>query len=942
MNDKIIIKGARENNLKNINLDIPRNKFVVFTGVSGSGKSSLAFNTIYEEGRRRYVDSLSNYAKQFLGGTKKPNVDSIEGLSPAISIEQKTVHVNPRSIVGTVTEIYDYLRLLYARVAKPYCPNHKIEITAQKTKDIISNIYKNPLGSTIYILAPLVNNQKGSHQVLLNKLKRDGFIKVLINDEIYFLENVDSINLDKNKRWNIDLFIDRVKLSNDDDIKSRISSAIEVALEQSNGLISTIVNESKKNTYSIHHSCNFGDFDMPKIEPKLFSFNSPAGMCPECKGLGVIQKASFDLICPDRQLSINEGAIKYYRNFMNTYNLEWQEFDKLLNYYHIDKDQPIDSLSSFELDIIQHGSQEEISYVLLSESGTKREKFQVIEGIVDKLQRKYFDTKSLEARAYYSKYIGDITCPSCHGKRLNKYALSCKILDLDIYEICNKSLGDLAIILERLQLSDLEKEITSLILSELKHRIKFLIDVGLKYLTLNRKAETLSGGEAQRIRLATQIGSNLTGILYVLDEPSIGLHQKDNEKLLSSLRKMVELGNSLIVVEHDEETIRQADYIVDIGIQAGEHGGNIVACGNVENIIACKQSLTGQYLSKERQIEVPKFRRSGNGKTLTLKNAKLNNLKNIKVTFPLGKFIAITGVSGSGKSTLINDELVGSLNKYLLDQYYDIQRDSKLIGQTNIDKLIQIDQNPIGRTPRSNPATYTGVFDDIREIFANTEESKIRGYTKSRFSFNVPGGRCDKCEGDGVIKIAMHFLPDVYVTCDHCNGKRYNQETLEIKYHGKSIGDVLDMTIEKAYALFINKSQIKEKLQVLLDVGLGYIKLGQNATTLSGGEAQRVKLATYLQKKPTGKSLYVLDEPTTGLHPYDISNLLIVLNRIVDNGDTVIVIEHNLDLIKCADHIIDLGPDGGDEGGKVICSGTPEQVSKCENSYTGQYLAKLL
>lgn len=942
MNDKIIIKGARENNLKNINLEIPRNKFVVFTGVSGSGKSSLAFNTIYEEGRRRYVDSLSNYAKQFLGGTKKPNVDSIEGLSPAISIEQKTVHVNPRSIVGTVTEIYDYLRLLYARVAKPYCPNHKIEITAQKTKDIISNIYKNPLGSTIYILAPLVNNQKGSHQVLLNKLKRDGFIKVLINDEIYFLENVDSINLDKNKRWNIDLFIDRVKLSNDDDIKSRISSAIEVALEQSNGLISTIVNESKKNTYSIHHSCSFSDFDMPKIEPKLFSFNSPAGMCPECKGLGVIQKASFDLICPDRQLSINEGAIKYYRNFMNTYNLEWQEFDKLLNYYHIDKDRPIDSLSSFELDIIQHGSQEEISYVLLSESGTKREKFQVIEGIVDKLQRKYFDTKSLEARSYYSKYIGDITCPSCHGKRLNKYALSCKILDLDIYEICNKSLGDLAIILEQLQLNDLEKEITSLILSELKHRIKFLIDVGLKYLTLNRKAETLSGGEAQRIRLATQIGSNLTGILYVLDEPSIGLHQKDNEKLLSSLRKMVELGNSLIVVEHDEETIRQADYIVDIGVQAGEHGGNIVACGNVENVIACKQSLTGQYLSKERQIEVPKFRRSGNGKTLTLKNAKLNNLKNIKVTFPLGKFIAITGVSGSGKSTLINDELVGSLNKYLLDQYYDIQRDNKLIGQTNIDKLIQIDQNPIGRTPRSNPATYTGVFDDIREIFANTEESKIRGYTKSRFSFNVPGGRCDKCEGDGVIKIAMHFLPDVYVTCDHCNGKRYNQETLEIKYHGKSIGDVLDMTIEKAYALFINKSQIKEKLQVLLDVGLGYIKLGQNATTLSGGEAQRVKLATYLQKKPTGKSLYVLDEPTTGLHPYDISNLLTVLNRIVDNGDTVIVIEHNLDLIKCADHIIDLGPDGGDEGGKVICSGTPEQVSKCENSYTGQYLAKLL
>ena len=938
MIEKIIIKGAKENNLKNVDVTLPKNKFIVFTGLSGSGKSSLAFNTIYEEGRRRYVDSLSSYARQFLGGTKKPDVESIEGLSPAISIEQKTTHNNPRSIVGTVTEIYDYLRLLYARIGKPFCPTHKIEITAQKLKDIIGSVFKYPEGEKIYILSPVVTNEKGSHQVLLAKLKRDGFLRVKINGEIFELDK--DINLDKNKKWTIELVIDRLVLSPDQ--LSRVSEAIENALEYSNGLVTIEALSKEKRTFSIQHSCEYGDFDMPKIEPKLFSFNAPAGMCPNCKGLGYLQKASFDLIAPDKNLSINEGGIKYYKNLVGTQNLEWQEFANLMDFYNIDLDTPLRDLSDEELNIIKYGSYEEIPMVRISTSGNRYEGTRFVEGILPKIERKYMETVSEEYRTYYKKYLTDTLCPECKGQRLNKYALAVKLDKLNIFELSNKSIDELLQFIENLKLTEYEQEVCSLILSELKHRLEFLINVGLNYLTLNRKAETLSGGEAQRIRLATQIGSALTGVLYVMDEPSIGLHQKDNQRLINSLRKIVDIGNTLIVVEHDEETIREADYIVDIGPDAGEKGGKIVAYGSLEDICSAPESITGKYLSGVWQIDVPKTRRSGNGKVLTLKNATANNLKNITVGFPLGKLIVVTGVSGSGKSSLVNEELSNALNKYLNSAAYDIRDDKKLTGQINVDALISVNQSPIGRTPRSNPATYTFLFDDIREIFAMVEESKEKGFTKSRFSFNVPGGRCDKCYGDGVLRIEMHFLPDVYVVCDHCDGKRYNLETLEIKYHGKNINDVLEMTVAEAYAFFINRPKLRTKLQLLMDVGLDYIKLGQSSTTLSGGEAQRVKLATYLQKKPTGKSLYILDEPTTGLHTHDVKKLLSVLNRIVDNGDTVLVIEHNLDVIKNADFIIDLGPNGGKNGGQIVATGTPEQVAKNEISYTAEYLRKIL
>ena len=938
MIEKIIIKGAKENNLKNVDVTLPKNKFIVFTGLSGSGKSSLAFNTIYEEGRRRYVDSLSSYARQFLGGTKKPDVESIEGLSPAISIEQKTTHNNPRSIVGTVTEIYDYLRLLYARIGKPFCPTHKIEITAQKLKDIIGSVFKYPEGEKIYILSPVVTNEKGSHQVLLAKLKRDGFLRVKINGEIFELDK--DINLDKNKKWTIELVIDRLVLSPDQ--LSRVSEAIENALEYSNGLVTIEALSKEKRTFSIQHSCEYGDFDMPKIEPKLFSFNAPAGMCPNCKGLGYLQKASFDLIAPDKNLSINEGGIKYYKNLVGTQNLEWQEFANLMDFYNIDLDTPLRDLSDEELNVIKYGSYEEIPMVRISTSGNRYEGTRFVEGILPKIERKYMETVSEEYRTYYKKYLTDTLCPECKGQRLNKYALAVKLDKLNIFELSNKSIDELLQFIENLKLTEYEQEVCSLILSELKHRLEFLINVGLNYLTLNRKAETLSGGEAQRIRLATQIGSALTGVLYVMDEPSIGLHQKDNQRLINSLRKIVDIGNTLIVVEHDEETIREADYIVDIGPDAGEKGGKIVAYGSLEDICSAPESITGKYLSGVWQIDVPKTRRSGNGKVLTLKNATANNLKNITVGFPLGKLIVVTGVSGSGKSSLVNEELSNALNKYLNSTAYDIRDDKKLTGQINVDALISVNQSPIGRTPRSNPATYTSLFDDIREIFAMVEESKEKGFTKSRFSFNVLGGRCDKCYGDGVLRIEMHFLPDVYVVCDHCDGKRYNLETLEIKYHGKNINDVLEMTVAEAYAFFINRPKLRTKLQLLMDVGLDYIKLGQSSTTLSGGEAQRVKLATYLQKKPTGKSLYILDEPTTGLHTHDVKKLLSVLNRIVDNGDTVLVIEHNLDVIKNADFIIDLGPNGGKNGGQIVATGTPEQVAKNEISYTAEYLRKIL
>ncbi|MGN3867399.1 excinuclease ABC subunit UvrA [Mycoplasmopsis bovis] len=937
--DQIIIHGAKENNLKNINLTIPKNQLIVFTGLSGSGKSSLAFNTIYEEGRRRYVDSLSNYARLFLGGTNKPNVDSIEGLSPSISIEQKTTHNNPRSTVGTVTEIYDYFRLLFARIGKPYCPNHKIPITTQTNNDILKSIYEFPDQTRLYILSPIVDGEKGTHANLFEKLKKDGFLRVQVDGQIYSLD--DEIKLEKNIKHYIDIVVDRVVLNEEN--QNRISEAISVALDYSKGLLKVETIEGEVKKFSKLHSCIYKDFDMPKIDTKLFSFNAPFGSCELCKGLGVNLRADFDALVPEKWRTINDGAIKIYANIVNSQNLEWQEFDILLNTYKIDKNTPIDQLSKEEIEIIKYGSKEDIEYVLVSSSGNKTRRNRHIPGILEKIENDYFNTSSERIRDWLKKYMGSFTCEKCKGSRLNKYALSIKVNDFNIDDFTRMSVEDVLETLENLKLNSEETYISQLILNELYNRLYFLKNVGLGYLTLNRNAETLSGGESQRIKLATQIGSNLTGVLYVLDEPSIGLHQKDNEKLIQTLKNMVNLGNTLIVVEHDEDTIKSADYIVDIGPYAGVHGGKIVAQGTLEDIKNCEESLTGSYLSSKRKILTPLFRRSGNGKTLIINGASENNLKNINVKFPLGKFIGVTGVSGSGKSSLVNEILVKGLTKYLSkSQTEKVGKFSSFSGSFNVDKIVAVNQSPIGRTPRSNPATYTSVFDDIRDIFASVEESKTRGYAKGRFSFNVPGGRCEKCSGDGYLKIEMHFLPDVYVPCDECEGKRYNRETLEIKYRGKNISDVLDMTVEDALVFFEARANIKNKLQTLSDVGLNYIKLGQPSTTLSGGEAQRVKLATYLQKPPTGKTIYVLDEPTTGLHSYDVANLLSVLNKIVDNGDTVVVIEHNLDVIKCCDHIIDLGPDGGKNGGMVIATGTPEQVAKIEKSYTGQYLKKIL
>lgn len=939
--DFITIKGANENNLKNVSLVIPKNKFVIFTGLSGSGKSSLAFNTIYEEGRRRYVDSLSSYARQFLGGTKKPKVDSIEGLSPAISIEQKTTHANPRSTVGTITEIHDYLRLLFAKIGKPICPKHKIEISAQKIKDIIDLIYKIPTDSKLLICSPIAKGQKGTNKNLFEKLKQDGFLRVKIDDKIFSLD--DEINIEKNKAHNISIIVDRIVLNEEN--KSRITEAVNVALEYSKGLVDVENLDNKEiHNFSQQFACVHGDFQMPKIETKLFSFNSPYGMCEKCKGLGVIIEPDLDLIIPNKKLSINEGAIDKMPGISSKNNdsLSWQEFICLMNHYQIPLNTAIEDLSNKQINIIKYGSDEEIEYSITSKDGRKLLRKSQIEGLVTKLGRLFLETTSEEMRQWYGRFMSETLCDKCKGCRLNEYALAVKINKLNIHEFSSLSIEEEYNLVSNLELSEEENEIAKMIIHELESRLGFLKNVGLEYLSLTRTAETLSGGEAQRIRLATQIGSKLTGILYVLDEPSIGLHQSDNTKLINVLKQMVEIGNTLIVVEHDEETILAADYIVDIGPLAGDKGGEVIAHGTVEDIKKNKQSITGQYLSKKLEIKVPKARRKGNGYNIEIIGAKENNLKNINVKIPLGKFIAVTGVSGSGKSTLVNEILVKALEKQINNNSVKPGKFSKINGILNIDKIVKISQSPIGKTPRSNPATYTSVFDDIRDLYANVELARARGYEKGRFSFNIPGGRCDKCQGDGYIKIEMQFLPSVYIPCDHCDGQRYNYETLEIKYKNKSIADVLDMRISEAIEFFNNRSKIRDKLQCLIDVGLGYIKLGQSSTTLSGGEAQRIKLATYLQKKPTGKTLYVLDEPTTGLHSYDIQNLLNILNRIVDGKDTVLVIEHNLDVIKSCDYIIDLGPSGGNKGGNVIATGTPEEVAKVSKSLTGQYLKDYL
>ena len=933
--DKIIVKNARENNLKNVSIELPKNKLIVMTGVSGSGKSSLAFDTIYAEGQRRYVESLSAYARQFLGGTDKPDVDSIEGLSPAISIDQKTTSKNPRSTVGTVTEIYDYLRLLFARVGVPYCPIHKKPISSQSIEEMTNQILKLELGTKIRVLAPIIHGEKGTHKELLNGLLKDGYSRVRIDNEDYELEELRE--LEKNKKHNIDVVVDRLIMK--EDIRSRLYGSIETASKLAHGKVVIDVIGSDEIVMSEKYACPDCDFSLPELEPRMFSFNAPYGACSECKGLGIKQKIDIDLIIPNRELSINAGGI-------NTLNAEdgivATQINTLARHFDIDLDKPIKDLEEDKLNIILYGTKELLEYNYVSKNGNTRTTRDVFEGIIPNLERRYIETKSNWIRDWIEGYMTELECPKCKGSRLDDSVLSVLVGGKNIFEVTLLSIKDLHKFITNLKLTKEQEEIARLIIKEIDSRLSFLINVGLEYLTLARSAGTLSGGEAQRIRLATQIGSRLTGVLYVLDEPSIGLHQRDNNRLINSLLEMRDLGNTLIVVEHDTDTMLAADYLVDIGPGAGLHGGQIIAEGTPEEVMKNPNSLTGKYLRGDLKIDVPSVRRKGNGKYLEIKGASENNLKNVNVKFPLGTFTCVTGVSGSGKSSLINEILYKVVSNNLYKTRNKPGKYREIKGLENIDKVIDISQAPIGRTPRSNPATYTGVFDDIRDVFASTKEAKIRGYDKGRFSFNVKGGRCEACWGDGVKKIEMHFLPDVYVPCEVCGGTRYNLETLEVKYKGKSIYDVLEMRVEEALEFFENVPKVKAKLQMLVDVGLSYVKLGQSAPTLSGGEAGRVKLAKELQKKPTGKSLFILDEPTTGLHTDDIKKLLVILQRIVDNGDTVIVIEHNLDVIKVADYIIDLGPEGGDGGGKIVAKGTPEEVAKVESSYTGMFLKKYL
>ena len=935
----IIVKGAREHNLKNIDVEIPRDKLVVFTGLSGSGKSSLAFDTIYAEGQRRYVESLSSYARQFLGQMEKPQVDYIEGLSPAISIDQKTTSKNPRSTVGTVTEIYDYLRLLYARIGIPHCPVCGREISRQTVDDIVDSVLELPEGTRIQVMAPIARGKKGQFVKELESAKKDGYVRVRVDGIIYDLS--EKIELDKNKKHNIEIVVDRLVVK--ESIRSRLADSIETATGLSNGILLVDVIDGEEKLYSLDYACPEHGVSIEELEPRMFSFNNPFGACPTCSGLSVFMKPDPDLIVPDKNLSLRQGAIKASGwNNADGGTIAQMYMEGIANKYSFTLDTPFKDIPADGVDAIMYGTKgEKLKLTRRNEYGTGSY-MTAFEGICNNIERRYKETTSDWSRAELEQCMSTVKCPECHGARLRKESLCVTVGGINIDEFANKSIVKAIEFLDSLTLTDREQMIAKLIVKEIKDRLTFLRSVGLGYLTLARSSASLSGGESQRIRLATQIGSSLVGVLYILDEPSIGLHQRDNEKLLNTLRNLRDIGNTLIVVEHDEDTMRAADYIVDVGPGAGIHGGNIVCTGTAEDIMNCKESITGQYLSGRKKIPVPAKRRKGNGKSLKIIGARENNLKNIDAEIPLGEFVCITGVSGSGKSSLINEILYKRLVTELNGAKKVAGAHTDILGIDNLDKVIAIDQSPIGRTPRSNPATYTGVFNDIRDLFASTAEAKARGYKANRFSFNVKGGRCEACQGDGIVKIEMHFLADIYVPCDVCKGARYNRETLEVKYKGKNIYDVLEMTVEEGLEFFSSIPKIKRKLQTLYDVGLGYVKIGQPATTLSGGEAQRVKLSTELSRRSTGKTVYILDEPTTGLHTADVHKLIEVLHRLVDNGNSVIVIEHNLDVIKTADWILDLGPEGGDEGGEIIAQGTPEQVAATEGSYTGQYLKKLL
>ncbi|MGG3526754.1 excinuclease ABC subunit A [Bacillus pseudomycoides] len=935
--DFIVVKGARAHNLKNIDVTIPRNQLVVVTGLSGSGKSSLAFDTIYAEGQRRYVESLSAYARQFLGQMDKPDVDTIEGLSPAISIDQKTTSRNPRSTVGTVTEIYDYLRLLFARIGTPICPNHGIEITSQTVEQMVDRVLEYPERTKLQVLAPIVSGRKGAHVKVLEDIKKQGYVRVRVDGEM--LDVSEEIMLDKNKKHSIEVVIDRIVVK--EGVASRLADSLESALKLGGGRVLIDVIGEEELLFSEHHACPHCGFSIGELEPRMFSFNSPFGACPSCDGLGSKLEVDLELVIPNWDLSLNGHAIAPWEPTSSQYYP--QLLQSVCNHYGIDMDMPVKDIPKGLFDKVLYGSGEEKVYFrYVNDFGQVKESDILFEGVIPNIERRYRETSSDYIREQMEKYMAEQACPKCKGGRLKPESLAVFVGGKTIADVTKYSVQEVYDFFEGIELTEKQEKIARLILREIKERVSFLINVGLDYLTLSRAAGTLSGGEAQRIRLATQIGSRLTGVLYILDEPSIGLHQRDNDRLIRTLQEMRDLGNTLIVVEHDEDTMMAADYLLDIGPGAGIHGGQVVSSGSPDEVMNDDNSLTGQYLSGKKFIPVPLERRKGDGRKVEIIGAKENNLKNAKMSFPLGTFVAVTGVSGSGKSTMINEVLYKSLAQKLYKAKSKPGAHKEIKGLEHLDKVIDIDQSPIGRTPRSNPATYTGVFDDIRDVFAQTNEAKVRGYQKGRFSFNVKGGRCEACRGDGIIKIEMHFLPDVYVPCEVCHGKRYNRETLEVKYKDKNISEVLGMTIEDGVEFFANIPKIKRKLQTLVDVGLGYMKLGQPATTLSGGEAQRVKLASELHRRSTGRTLYILDEPTTGLHAHDIARLLEVLQRLVESGETVLVIEHNLDVIKTADYIVDLGPEGGDKGGQIIASGTPEQVVKEERSYTGKYLKEIL